>query len=240
MRSVLFVLVLALCALPVFAQEHQHGHEHGKHHAERPDPQKPQGENLQVPPTWKVRLDQPNPNVTIGPDAETADIRFVNMTPGWHVTTGPAAIFYHPASTAEGNYRAETTIHLFDPGRRNEAFGLFLGGQNLDGDDLSYDYFLIRKTGEFLLTRRAGAETAVLQNWTKHAAVVPYGPDAEGSVENTLAVEVGAETVDFYVNGEKVASKPRAEIATDGVVGLRINHGLNVHVSEFKVAFGDD
>ena len=195
----------------------------------------PDGDNLAVPSSWVIRLDRPNPDAVIGADAETADIFFVNMTPGWHVTTGPAGIFYHPASTAEGTYRAEALIHLFDPNGRNEAFGLFLGGQDLDGDAIAYDYFLLRNSGEFLVKRRAGTETETLHAWTAHDAIETFGDDAAGPVANRLAVEVGAETVAFFVNGQEVATLPRADVHTDGVVGLRINHALNLHVEDFKV-----
>ena len=201
----------------------------------QPDPQNPEGENLSTPPTWKVRLDRPNPEATIGSVQEEVDIWFVNMTPGWHITTGPAAIFYHPESQAEGNYRVDATIYLFDPGERREAYGVFLGGQNLEGDNIEYDYFLLRNTGEYLIKRRTGEETSLIQDWTASDAVANFGPDTEGSVENRLAVEVGESEVVFYVNDEEVVRSPRDEIRTSGVVGLRINHALNVHVSELAV-----
>jgi hypothetical protein len=202
-------------------------------HAQQPDPQNPEGENGKPPPTWKIRLDRPNPDAVIGAE-EGADIFFVNMTPGWHITTDPAAIFYHPASTAAGAYRAETTIHLFDPKGRNEAFGLFLGGRNLDGADVSYDYFLIRNNGQFLIKRRTGGETSVIQAWTPSEAVMTFGADSGSSIANTLAVDVGEEVV-FSINDTEVVRLPRAAVQTDGVVGLRINHALNVHVSDLSV-----
>ncbi len=37
------------------------------------------------------------------------------------------------------------------------------------------------------------------------------------------------------MNGEKVASLPRGQLNVDGIVGLRVNHGLDVHVSELSV-----
>ena len=224
MRLVPLFLTLAFVAGPVAAQ-HQH--------AQRPDPQNPEGENGKTPPTWKVRLDRPDADAVIGADDE-ADIFFVNMTPGWHITTEPAAIFYHPASTAEGSYRAETTIHLFDPKGRNEAFGLLLGGRNLDGTDASYDYFLIRNNGQFLIKRRTGGDTSVIQDWTPSEAITTFGADSGSSVSNTLAVEVGDE-VGFFINGTEVVRLPRAAVHTDGLVGLRINHALNVHVSDLSV-----
>jgi hypothetical protein len=205
----------------------------------RPDPRDPEGENMSTPPTWHVRFDgghgDHGDHATVGSDS-TADVFFVNMVPGWHITTGPAAIFYHPASTGEGEYRAEALIHLFEPGDRLEAYGLMIGGQNLDADEVAYDYFVIRRTGEFLVKRRTGDETSILIPWTAHSAIRPYPADATGAIANTLAVDVGAAEVVFLVNDTEVARLPRASVHTDGVVGLRINHGLNVHVETFAVS----
>jgi hypothetical protein len=201
----------------------------------RPDAQQPVGENLQVPPDWQVRLDTPDPAVVVGADAEAADIFFVSMTPGWHITTGPRAIFYHLGSSAAGDYHAEAKIHLFDPGERREAFGLFIGGQDLDGEKPSYDYFVIRNSGEFLLKRRSGAETSDLHPWTAHEAIVTYGPETEGTATNVLGVTVAGDDVSFLVNGQEVARLPRAKVATDGLLGFRVNHHLNLHISTLAV-----
>jgi hypothetical protein len=204
----------------------------------RPDPREPEGANLSTPPTWHVRFDgghgDHGDHASVGSDS-TADVYFVNMVPGWHITTGPAAIFYHPASTGDGEYRAEALIHLFEPGDRLEAYGLIIGGRDLDGDDIAYDYFVIRKSGEFLVKRRSGEETSVLIPWTAHSAIRPYPDGGTGAIGNTLAVDVGETEVAFIVNDQEVARLPRASVNTDGVVGLRINHGLNVHVETFAV-----
>ena len=221
MRSSLVYLLFAFVALPLAAQ--------------KPDAQKPAGPEGEVPPGWEVRLDQPDPNVKISADQEKADIWFVTMTPGWHVTTKPAGIFYHPASVAQGDFRATTTIHLFDPGRRNEAYGLFFGGQNLQEDNQTYLYFLIRRSGEFLVKQRNGSSTSVLTNWTAHPAILKYEADTEGPVENTLSVAVRGQTIDFYINDQKVADLARGNLQTDGTVGLRLNHSVNVHISDLKV-----
>ncbi|WP_412060811.1 hypothetical protein [Rubrivirga sp. IMCC45206] len=223
----LFLAVLAALALPATAQD---------------APRAPQGENLATPPTWSVRVDAPHAEhgddahhtPTVGADS-TFDIRFVNMTPGWHITTGPAGIFWHPASTASGLFQAETKVHLFDPGERREAFGLLVGGTDLDGDAPRYDYFVIRQGGEFLVKRRDGDATTTLVPWTAHDAIVAYAP-GDGAVANTLAVDVGAAEVAFSINGAEVARLPRGEVRTDGIVGLRVNHALNLHVETFAVA----
>ncbi len=218
-NPLLIVLAGLLFALPTYAQ---------------PDAQKPEGDNMTTPKAWVVRTDNVMPDVKVGAEKDSVDIWFVNMTPGWHITTGPAAIFYHPYSVADGLYRIETTIHLFDPGRRREAYGLFFAGHNLDTSEITYDYFLVRNTGEFLIKRRTGEETQIINNWTAHDAIATYGPESEGSVENQLAVVNGPNDVIFWVNNEIVARLPRTEVNTQGVYGLRINHALNVHVSDLK------
>ncbi len=201
----------------------------------QPDPSHPEHENLTTPSGWLVRTDRPFEDLVVGPDREESHIYFVNMTPGWHITTGPAAILYHPDLVASGSYRLETKIHLFDPGERREAFGMFFGASNLENDDLAYDYFLLRNSGEFLIKSRTGASTSVIRDWTATEHMVTFESESEGSVENVLVIEIGADMVTFFVNGNEVASHERSALRTDGIAGLRINHALNVHVESITV-----
>jgi len=203
--------------------------------AQQPDPTNPENDNLAVPANWNVRLDNPDKPATIGANADSADIFFVNMTPGWHITTGPRAIFWHPESMAKGTYRVSTKIHLFNPGERNEAFGLFMGGENLKKENQTYTYFLLRNSGEYLIKKRIGDETEVVKDWTKAASMTTYDDTTKSSVPNTLSVEVGENMVQFFVNDEQVDSLPKEQLDTNGLVGLRINHALNVHVEDLKV-----
>jgi hypothetical protein len=180
-------------------------------------------QELERPSDWEVRFDRP---------ASESDLYFVSMPPGWHITTGPSGILYNPAEVARGEFRVESEISLF-PGERLEGFGVFLGGQNLETDNQKYLYFLIRKDGSYLIKDRAGSETHVIVPWTMHDAIVKQEGDEQA--KNVLAVECGAAQVDFFVNGEKVNSVPRAETEVDGIVGLRVNHGLNIHVTSLSV-----
>ena len=184
----------------------------------------------QVPAGWVVRVDG-----TAGPTA--ADLVFVVMKPGWHITTGPSVILYQPAQTASGAYALKSDIFLFDPGTRNEAFGVLLGGRNLDGADQAYTYFVIRRTGEFLIKRRTGGTTVNVKDWTPAAAIRKFEDRAAGqsSVKNTLEVAVAADTTTFLVNGTEVARLPTRDIDTNGLVGLRVNHQLNLHVSALDI-----
>jgi len=190
---------------------------------------------MATPPFWKVRLDEPDPAMPIGADDTTDDIYFVSMTPGWHITTGPAGIIYHPASTAAGAFTARTTIHLFAPGDRNEAFGLFVGGMDLEGANQTYDYFLIRNSGEYLIKRRIGSETQLVQDWAPSPAILRYTDPTVSSVANELRIRVTGADVVFSINDVEVATLPAADVRTEGVVGIRVNHDLNLHVSDLAV-----
>jgi len=228
-RAVAVPALLVLTgAVPVFAGE-----------SDRPDPNVPQGENLDVPDGWKIRLDHPDHPAVISADKDKADIWFVNMTPGWHITTKPAAIFYHPASTARGNFRAETKLFLFDTKGRNEGYGLIIGGRDLEGDDQVYTYFLLRNSGEFLVKGRKGSDTNVIKDWTPHDSIRRWKAP-ESSAENVLAIECSDETVTFFINGSEVWSHPRAGLETEGIVGLRMNHRVDVHVGDLSVTPVDD
>ena len=42
----------------------------------------------------------------------------------------------------------------------------------------------------------------------------------------------------FLVNGQEVARLGRDQVRSSGVAGLRVNHGLNLHVSRLEVSGG--
>jgi len=186
-------------------------------------------QDLKRPDGWKVRFDRAG-------STEAELQMFVSMPPGWHITTGPAGIFWDPALTASGEFRAEMEVFLFDPGERKEAFGIFFGGKDLEGPGEEYAYFLLREGGEFIVKRRQGTDTPTVVDWTANRAIASFAHRGDAATaKNVLTVEAGAETVRFLVNGEKVAEVPRAQVPVDGVVGIRVNHALNLHVSRLEV-----
>ena len=215
----LFKIFTLLLALITFVSSHAIAQNYDNEHAEE--------QNLKVPAEWQVRLDSPSDDVTIGDDPDQADIYFVNMSPGWHITTGPRAIFYRPDIRAEAPFRATTKIHLFDPKGRNEAFGLFVGGQNLQQHNQTYTYFLLRNSGEYLIKKRKGADTELVVNWTKAPMMVQYEDTSKSSVANTLSIEVGETQSHFFVNGEKVHALPNSQLDTKGSVGLRATFAIS-------------
>jgi hypothetical protein len=186
-------------------------------------------QDLKRPEGWKVRFDRAG-------STEAELPMFVSMPPGWHITTGPAGIFWDPALTASGTFRAEMEVFLFDPQGRREGFGLFFGGTNLEASEQAYVYFLLREGGEFIVKRRQGTDTPTLVEWTADNAIRSFAERGDGATaKNVLTVEAGAEKVRFLVNGTQVAELARSELPADGVVGIRVNHALNVHVSRLEV-----
>ncbi|NND72781.1 MAG: hypothetical protein HKN43_14485 [Rhodothermales bacterium] len=228
MRFLLLSILIVISSQVAFAQDPA---------SLRPDPNNPVGENLDVPPGWQVRLDQPNPDIVLSANKDSTDIWFVTMTPGWHVTAGPAAIYYHPANVATSDYAVTSTIHLFDPKGRNEGYGVFLGGSDLEGDDQAYTYFLLRNDGKFLIKRRSGSTTSNIVPWTAAESIAVFPEGGGGSTAtNTLRVDVSDGLILFFVNDILVRELDADEIQTNGIVGLRINHGLDVHVSDLTVS----
>lgn len=88
------------------------------------------------------------------------------------------------------------------------------------------------------MKKRAGDNTTVIQDWTPHDGLMSWEEKSadDATAANVLAVEVGNTQVAFYANGQQLTSFPRADLATEGVVGLRVNHGLNLHVGSLVVA----
>ena len=170
---------------------------------------------------WEHRLDS---------GGDVNDLRFMTMGDGVHATTAGAgnAIFWRPASTAEGDFSIGATFTQMEPSGQPNAYGLFLGGEDLHGDGQRYTCFMVRQGGEFLIERRIGGELPTVVDWTAHDAVNDL--NARGSSTNTLTVEAAGDTVRFLVNGAEVASRPRSAVDTDGITGLRVTRMLNVHI----------
>ncbi len=181
------------------------------------------------PADWRV--------VTDRPQQDPSEVSLVDMPPGWHITTGPAAILFDPSMVAAGEYRVEAEFLLFDPEGRREGFGVFFGGVGLETESRHYSYFLLREGGDWLLKKRSGAETPTIRPWSGHPAIASWGgrPDGSETAKNVLAVEVGYQDIIFFVNDQEVARAPRSELYVEGVAGLRMNHALNLHVTRLEL-----
>ena len=163
-----------------------------------------------------------------------SEAKFVAMGPGFHVTAGPAAIYWNPANTAKGNYTVTSTFTQTKAAAHPEGYGIIISGQNLEAANQSYFYFVVRQDGKYLINHRANDSTVhKLVDWTANPAVKAI--DANGKATNTLSVVVGADKVSFLVNGVEVNSLPRSQVEGSGIVGLRVNHNLDLHVDGLAI-----
>jgi hypothetical protein len=187
----------------------------------------------QAPHGWKLRVDKSTE--ASDPDA-AGDIKFVTMGSGFHATNPKAAVYWSPANTASGAYTLKGTFTLMKPSGHTNYYGLVFGGSGLEGAQQSYLYFVVAQNGTWLIKRRDGDATSTVSPKTPNDAVKK--PDASGQSTNALEVRVGADKIDFVVNGEVVHSEPKtgAMAKTDGLYGIRVNHLLEVQVDGLTVS----
>jgi hypothetical protein len=195
--------------------------------ADKEDPDKPVQGGGSLPPGWSARPDK---------EGQVANVKFVTMEPGYHLTLGPATILYRQKDNAKGPFH---TLAKFDQTKKlkhSEGYGLFMGGQSLAGKDQKYTYFLVRDDGSYLIKRRDGETTTdISKGWTAHPAVKKG--DAQGRASNLLEIDAKLQPnkVDFKVNGQTVHTADARSTNIKGIVGLRVNHNLDVHIQDFDL-----
>lgn len=212
MRRILFVA--ALIGSPSVAHSQQ---------ASVPKPGMPAG--------WMARADDKE---------DIGKVKFDPMSKGWHVVTGPThGIFYRPANTISGNYTATLDASFFGPpGQYPEGYGIFVGGKDLASASQSYLYFVAANNGKYLVKKRNGATTTTLIDWTPSSAIKTVPAGSTTNAQNVFKIQARKDSVLFFINDVVVATRPRSELAVDGVAGFRISHGLSIHVAGLMVAQG--
>jgi hypothetical protein len=217
-RAVLVLWVVAAAAVPLGAQQQQSA-----------DRDAVQVRRAGLPAGWTIRLDDKDRR-------STGDPRFEIMGAGYHVTSGPAAVYYRDVHRPTGSFTVRASLTQMRRPAHAEAYGLFVGGRALETPMQEYLYFLVRGDGKFLVAHRAGAEVHQLLPWTDHIAV--RKEDASGKQSNELAIQVTADSVHMMINAHRVQSFARADLhgfGTDGQAGLRVNQSLDVHVGTFEI-----
>jgi len=225
MRVLPAVLLTLALAAPLAAQDHADHAAHG---------------SGQLPPGWALRFDPASarPGMPMPAPPQPTDVAFMAMGGGFHVRSGPAAIYYRDSEPVTGAY---TLSAKFTQSRSmgREAYGLVLGGSNLQTHEQTYLYFLIRPAdGAVLINHRTSdAAPRSVVAWTP-AAAVSREAAGSGVATNELSVRVTAGAVHFLVNGTEVQTLTRAQLggaSTDGLVGVRINHNLDLMIEGFGV-----
>jgi hypothetical protein len=180
-----------------------------------------------LPPGWSARPDG---------DGDLKNVKFVVMEPGYHLTLGPATILYRERDRVNGPFHTQAKFHQMKKLQHAEGYGLIFGGQALDGKGQKYTYFLVRDDGTYLIKRRNGEKTSeVTKGWTPHPAIKKG--DAQGRATNLLEIDAkeDATKVGFKVNAQTVYTADAKNMELNGIIGLRANHNLDVHIEGFDV-----
>lgn len=222
MRRTVITLALLAAASPVFAQGQQQGKES--------DPTKKVAGGVSVA-GWQARLDDKDAG-----KYTANDTKMVVMGPGYHVTSGPAAVYYS-AKNAQKNvpFAISATFGQRTAPTHPEAYGLFVAGRDLDdAAKQTYVYFLVRGNGQYFIAHRAGPDVHKIVNWTASDAI--KAQDEKGAASNALSIAAGADSIRFLVNGKEVHAISRGEITdVSGQAGIRVNHNLDVHIGGFAI-----
>ena len=179
-----------------------------------------------VPSGYHARTDR---------NAAMTNVKVTTMGTGMHFTLGPAVIVWRDADAATGDYHVVASFTQTKAPTHPEAYGLFIGGHDLAGPTQGYTYFLVRGDGKCLIKRRVGDSTVVVNpgGWTANDAVVKA--DSAGKATNELSILVSGGNVKFMVNGKEVYTAKASDVDAVGLVGLRVNHNLDVHVGPLGV-----
>ena len=177
------------------------------------------------PEGWTIRLDDKERGKA------AAATGFTTMGSGFHVTSGPAALYYRAADQATAPFTLSAGFGQRKAPTHPEAYGVFFGGRNLETPQQEYFYFLVRGDGKYMVSHRAGSAVHPMVPWTDHEAV--NRQNAAGVASNVLAVDVTADSVHLLVNNTRVRSF--GPLQANGQTGLRVNHGLDVHIGEFRI-----
>src|SRR5205807_3135769 len=93
-----------------------------------------------------------------------SDAKLAKQGDALHVTTGPAAIYWNPANTAQGDYTVKATFT--EPKYMNlndhpHPYGVFIGGTDLGTDHQSLLYCAAYGNGSFIVRGFAPAPFAL-------------------------------------------------------------------------------
>ncbi len=165
------------------------------------------------------------------------DVKFTEQDGMLEISVGPALILYRPEDEAAGTYTVSGTFQQLSSKGHAHGVGLFFGGDDLQGPDQVYTYFLLRSDGNVLVKTRTGSETAYLTRWTESASV--RQEDDSGNATNLMSVEVGTDDVVFKLNGQEVHREKRTDVYSDGIWGVRLNHNLDMRISDLKLDGGE-
>ena len=160
------------------------------------------------------------------------------------IHTGPAMLYWNPANKATGDFTVSATFtepKYMSSNDHPHPYGVFIGGSGLDGANATALYCAAYGRGTFIVREFTPAAVNINGRGGTSDAVHKAAGRGE-SVEQTIAMSVKGSRVTCSVNGTEVASYDKGEVTgagkiptTDGIVGIRAAHNVDVNVKDFKI-----
>jgi hypothetical protein len=110
-----------------------------------------------LPEGWTARLDRPQ-----------RPMMFAAMATGFHLSPGGSGIVYREADRTGNKFHAVVTFTQTKAPAHPEAYGVFIGGNDLPAEGQRYIYFIIRGDGHYAVKRREGASAPTVVEFTAH------------------------------------------------------------------------
>jgi hypothetical protein len=167
------------------------------------------------------------------------DSKVAEMGGGLHMTIGPAATYWNPTNTANGDYSVGAS---FKEGKSDaghpHSYGVFIGGNKLNTENQSYVYCVAYGDGTYLVRGFAGPTVNTYAKRAPSPAVHKAG--ADGTVTQEIVWNVKGNRAECSINGTVVAGFDKSELvtagkleSTDGIYGIRVSHNVDVMVTGF-------
>ncbi len=192
-------------------------------------------------PGWQGKVDA----TEAAKGAKIDDSKFVQQGNEIQVNNGPQAIYWNPVNKTAGDYAVSATFtepKYMSSNDHPHPYGLFIGGNKLDTDQATLLYCTPYGSGTFIV-RGFGPAPFRLDGGgrgTANDAVHKAAPG--GSVTQDVEMSVKGDKVECKINGTTVSSHSKSEVvgagkleSTDGIVGLRIAHNVDVNVTNWKI-----
>ncbi len=172
------------------------------------------------------------------------DSKFTQEGNALHLVIGPAAIYWNPANTASGDYTVKGTFKepkYMDANSHPHPYGIFIGGQKLDTDQMSLLYCEPYGDGSVLVRGFSpAAQRGVFTVMPKTPNAAVHKAAADNSVTQDVQWTVEGGKATCSINGTAIGSWDKSEIvgpgkleSLDGVYGIRISHNVEAIVTGF-------
>ena len=199
---------------------------------------------------WKGRIAVSDTS-SIRQGRKIEDSKFSSIPGGMRVESGPAAIYWNPANVATAPFTLKATFTEAKFQEFNDhphSYGLFIGGNKLDTDQMSVAYCVVYGDGKALvrgINPTAPRMAFTLMRDTTENAAVHKAADKLQPVTNEITWHVTADRADCSVNGKPVAGYTKAEMvgagkleSFDGIVGIRTTHNVDFTVTNWSLTKG--